>query len=112
METVEQKLITCILPKGVALQVTKILKKEKGIMSTNINNARGVGKITPLAYRGIAGQSEKEIMTVTVPDDQAEEIFKFIYYEADVNRPHGGLIYMYKLHQATPFKLPDVPDET
>ncbi len=68
METAEQKLITCILPKGVAIEVVKTLKTEKGIMSTNINNARGVGKITPLAYRGIAGQSEKEIMTVTVPD--------------------------------------------
>lgn len=111
MEVYKQKLIICILPKGIAIKVVKKLKEERGIMSTNINNARGVGKITPLAYRGIAGQSEKEILTVVVPEDQSEELFEYIYTVADINRPHGGLMYMHALPMATPFTLPEIPEE-
>ena len=111
MELVAQKLITCILPKGVAVDIVEKLRSEHDIESANINNARGVGKITPLAYRGIGAQSEKELLTVTVPEEKADNIFEFIYETADINRPHGGLIYMHALAKATPFTLPEVPDE-
>ncbi len=106
-----QKLIYCILPKGIALGVAKKLKEDFGIMTSNISNARGVGKITPLAYRGIAGQSEKEVLSVAVAADRADDIFEFIYHEADLNRPHGGIMYMHKLLASTEYILPDVPDE-
>lgn len=106
------KLITCILPKGISKDVVKQLKSEKGIMTANINNARGVGKITPLAYRGIiGGQSEKEILSVVVPAEEADDVFAYIYDKADVNRPHGGLMYMHALQGSTQFTLPDIPDE-
>lgn len=111
MNVSRQKLITCILPKGRAADVARNLKEERRIMSTNINNARGVGKITPLAYRGIAGQSEKEILTVVVGEQQADELFEYIYVKADINRPHGGMMYMHALPMATPFTLPEIPEE-
>ena len=107
----DQKQIFCILPKNVAIGVVKRLKEVHGIMSSNISNARGVGKITPLAYRGIAGQSEKEILSVVVSASNADEIFDFIYYEADINRPHGGIMYMHALHRTTEYSLPDLADE-
>jgi nitrogen regulatory protein PII len=107
-----QKLITCILPKGISKEVVKQLKTEKGILTANINNARGVGKITPLAYRGIIGsQSEKEILSVVVPADQADELFEYIYELANINRPHGGLMYMHALTVTTRFTFPDIPVE-
>jgi hypothetical protein len=106
-----QKEIFCILPKGVALGVVKRLKEVHRIMSSNISNARGVGKITPLAYRGIAGQSEKEILSVIVSGNIADELFEFIYHEADINRPHGGIMYMQALQATTEYSLPEVPDE-
>ena len=107
----KQKQIFCILPKGIALNVAKRLKEVFGIMTTNISNARGVGKITPLAYRGIAGQSEKEILSVAVAAAIADEIFEFIYQEADINRPHGGIMYMHTLQRSTAFELPEIPEE-
>lgn len=111
METLPQKLITCILPKGIAVGVIKQLKEKYGIISANINNARGVGKITPLIYRGIGAQSEKEILTVVVKEELADELFEFIYNEADINRPHGGLMYMNKLPIASIYQLPVVQTE-
>ena len=105
------KLITCILPKGLALPILKKLKEEKGINRANINSARGMGKITPLAYRGIGEQAEKELLNIVVSQEQADDIFNYIYEEADINRPHGGIIYMSQLAMSTPFTLPELPNE-
>jgi hypothetical protein len=107
----KQKLIFCILPKGVALEVVKQLKEIHGIMSSNISNARGVGKITPLAYRGISGQSEKEILSIVVSANQADEIFEFVYHEAHIDQPHGGIMYLHALHETTEYSLPEVAEE-
>ncbi len=104
------KLITCVLPKGAAPPLMSALKA-KGIISVNITSARGIGKITPLKYRGLGGQTEKEVLDVMVDAQSADEIFEFIYDEAEINRPHGGLIYMSALHRATQFVLPDLPEE-
>ena len=111
MNIQEQKLISCILPKGIAKNVQERLKEVHDIISCNINNARGVGKITPLAYRGIAGQSEKEILSVTVSAERADDIFEFIYHKADINRPHGGIMYIHPLFKSTEYRLPDLPEE-
>ena len=107
----QYKLISCILPKGVALGVEQKLKEDHGILSCNISSARGVGKITPLAYRGIAGQAEKEILAVEVEINRADEIFEFIYHTADINRPHGGIMYMHSLMRSSEYTLPDLPEQ-
>lgn len=101
-----QKLITCILPKGICRNVIKSLKEGKGIITANINTARGLGKLTPLAYRRVGEQTEKEILTVTVASENADEIFGYIYDEAKIDRPHGGLIYMSSLNSVSPYSLP------
>lgn len=107
-----QKLITCILPKGICINVIKSLKEEKGVITANINTARGLGKLTPLAYRGVGEQSEKEILTVAVASEIADEVFEYIFDEARIDRPHGGLIYMSSLDSISAYSLPeDLPEE-
>lgn len=104
-----QKLITCILPRGVALDVLQRLKDEKGIVEAGVNSARGMGHLTPLAHRGTAEQTEKDILNVIVSASEADEIFEYLYFTARMDRPHGGLIYMTGLGYTTPFVLPDLP---
>jgi len=106
-----QKLITCILPCGLAFELMEKLKDEKNIITANVNYARGMGKLTPMAHRGVGEQSEKEILQVLVPEERSDEIFEYLYTVADINRPHGGIIYLAKLQAATPFVLPDLPQE-
>ena len=105
------KLITCILPKGLASPILKKLKTEKGIIRAHLKSARGMGKITPLAYRGAGEQAEKDMLNIVFNQDEADDIFFYIYEEADIDRPHGGIIYMRQLGPSTPFTLPDLPDE-
>ena len=106
-----QKVITCILPMGQAMPLLNRLVKEQGITAVDFHYARGVGRITPLRHRGIGEASEKEVLTVQVPAAEADALFEFIYGAAEVNRPHGGLIYMQALAMATRFALPDLPEE-
>ena len=100
------KLITALLPKGRAMKVVEQLFHEHGITRVNVNHARGVGKITPQRHRGIEETTEKEIMTVIVEADRADEIFEYIYNEAEINRPHGGLMYQQPVLDTTLFNLP------
>jgi hypothetical protein len=106
------KLITCILPKGGALPVLKQLKQELGIVACNINYARGSGRFAPLADRGLGEQTEKEILSVVVDQERADEVFAYIFREAEIDRPHGGLVFQSALGPATEYRIPpELPAE-
>ena len=38
-------------------------------------------------------------------------IFEFIYHEADINQPHGGIMYMHALSKTTEYTLSELPEE-
>jgi len=101
----------CILPKGKGLPVLKGLKVDKAVVNANLHHARGAGRMTPLAYRGVGGTTEKDIVSVVVPASNADEIFEYVFEKADIYRPHGGLMFQQTLKSCTPFVLPDLPDE-
>lgn len=105
------KLITCILPKGIAVSINEKLMHEKGINTGNINNARGVGHINFQGNLRVGDESEREIFSVVVKADLADEIFEYIYESAEINQPHGGIIYQHALHQSSEFVLPNIPEE-
>ena len=105
------KLITCILPKGIAVELNDKLLHEKGINTGNINNARGVGHINFQGQLKAGDESEREIFSVLVTADQADEIFEYIYEYSDIDQPHGGIIYQHALHQSSEFVLPNIPEE-
>lgn len=105
------KLITCVLPLGVAVPLARALKSEKGIVTAHVSNARGVGKLTPTADRRLGDHTEKHILSVVVDDEDADEAFALIYHEAGINQPHGGLMFMSRLKDYVPLVLPDLPEE-
>ncbi len=106
-----EKLISCILPKGKAMPVMKALKEDRDIVSANIHSARGAGRLTPLNYRGMGETTEKEVLDVVVNASRADEIFEFLYQAAEIDQPHGGLMYMQALLKATPYQLPEIEEE-
>jgi nitrogen regulatory protein PII len=105
------KLVRCILPKGKSVPIIRALKDELGIITASFNFARGTGRITHRDYRSRVTQTEKEVLTVIVTEDKAEEAFGFIYELAGIGEPHGGIIYQCALKGSTEYLLPDVPDE-
>ncbi len=105
------KRITCIVPHGKASPVLQALHKEHDIVTGNIHHARGAGRMTPLAWRGVGETTEKDILSVVVPESRCDEIFAFIYEQAGIDQPHGGIIYQQCLTACTDFCLPDVAYE-
>jgi len=87
------------------------LKDEKGITTCKINNARGIGRFTHSSVRRLGDVTEREILEVVTTAKRADEIFEFIFFEADMDRPHGGIIFMTSLGRASHFELPDLPEE-
>ena len=107
----DARIITCILPKGHAPAALNLVKDTFGIITANIHSGRGVGRLTPLRYRGVGEQSEKDILDVVVDAERADEVFEAIYHEAGIDQAHGGIIFMGRLHAASLFTLPDIPEE-
>ena len=89
-----QKLITCIVPEANAAQGAAALREKYDLQSINKHFARGVGKSNPLVKRGLGEKTEKVVLKVVVEAAIADEVFEFLFNEADIDRPQGGLIYM------------------
>ncbi len=105
-----QRLLTCVLPRGKGLPLLRRLSEEKGIVSANLNSAR---RFTGSGGRGVFDRLETDVLTVVVPADRADEVFEWIYWEAEVSTQRGRLLFMARLLGATPFRLPHgVPRET
>ncbi len=105
-----QKIITCLIPKerSKALDVAKLLHDEKGIDSTNVSSGRGSGLARAVSY---GAWVEVDILTVIVSEQMSHEIFAYILDKAEINQPHGGFIFQGDLAKATPYTLPDIPEE-
>jgi len=107
----DYKNITVILPKGKGLPLLKSLKEEKGLVAATLSFARGVGKMTPLRFRGIGEQSEKEIINVVISAELSESIYEYLFDAAGINNPHSGIIYMSKLSKSNLYTLPEELEE-
>ena len=102
------KLITCILPKGKVISLVEGLQK-KGIHRSQFAFARGSDLGDPMEKGGLSKEVEKDVFSVIATDEQeGEEIFAWLFEEAQINHPGGGMMYMTSLNYATPFALPQV----
>ncbi|MDX8412527.1 MAG: P-II family nitrogen regulator [Mariprofundales bacterium] len=107
----ELKMVTCILHEGVAHAVMQKLKDQFGIITSNFHYARGIGKSAPLLLRGMGEQAEKEILSVVVDQQRADEVFEFIFIAAGLDHPHAGIVFMHPLRQASEYSLPKIPTD-
>jgi len=98
------KLITCIVPEGVAKATIEALSERFSTVAADFHVARGIGKSSSYAQVGMGQQPEKDMLSVIVQADQADEIFEFLFHETRIDRPHGGIIYINALNQASELK--------
>jgi len=102
-----------ILPKGTGREVLQGLRKDHQIKTGNINMARGAGMYNPLDKRGVGEQTEKEMLTVVVSAEQADDVFAYIYDAAKIDEPHHGIIFQSDLMRSSEYTLPDdIAEET
>ena len=94
------KLITCIASEEQGKKAILGLAQEYGIQAMVNHFARGFGRSASASTSELGQQTEKLIMNVLVENHQADEIFAYIFHTADLDRPHGGIIYITAVNQA------------
>ncbi len=103
------RLISCVLPKGLGHDLAGRLYREKGLTRVSVHSARGFLGSDP---SGLFNRVEKEYLSVIVAPERADELFEWIYREAEVSEKEGRFLLMARAARATPFELPpDVPPE-
>ena len=108
MPNEEFKIITCVLYPGGGTKVLEALWN-RGVTTGNTSYARGSAMGDPIGKDGIPVQFEKEILTAIVRGSEADEIFELVFEVAEINRPHGGFLYMETLRRSVPHPLPSLP---
>jgi len=109
------KIISCMLPDdGTDLTIMRQLKNDKGVTRAESIACRGVHNLQQTKTRTgkLPEPTLYRLLSVVVTDEQADDIFDFIYHNAHIGQPGRGTILQRTLLGATVYSLPeDVPDE-
>ncbi len=109
------KAIYCIVPDdGTDKRLLGELRQKHGIIRAGSNKCRGIGALVPVkTKRGKLAEAElvKKVRVVCT-EDQADEIFDFIFWSTQIDKPGRGTMWQQPLTACTPYELPeDIPDE-
>ena len=109
------KAIYCLLPDdGTDKRMLVELRKRKGIVRSGSRTRHGIAALGAVkTKRGKLPESElvKQVY-VLCSEDQADEIFEFLFWSANVDKPGRGIVWQQAVTGCTPYELPaDVPDE-
>ncbi len=98
----ESKLITCILQRGKADKVVNAALNA-GAQGATIYYARGTGIRQKLGILGKLIQAEKEVILISVKEQQVDNVFNAITDKANLNKPGMGFAYVQSIERAIGF---------
>lgn len=101
------KQIVCIVPKGIGAVLVQGLSQEYCIHNANFSHARGAGRSEKIQDRGVGEQREKDVFSVTVDQDIADEIFEYLFFKGEMDQPHKGIVYMQAAPRSTAMEVPE-----
>ncbi|HLE66303.1 MAG: transcriptional regulator [Betaproteobacteria bacterium RIFCSPLOWO2_02_67_12] len=101
-------LITCIVQRGVADVVVEAALKV-GAQGATVFYARGTGvRQHLLGVLGVTVNTEKEVIYIVAPSEQADLIFERVFVAAKLDTPAMGMIYMSPLEKLATYVPPAV----
>jgi hypothetical protein len=104
-----ERLLSCLVPQGLGSDLRARIFSELRLTRVDLHSARGFMGSDP---GGLFNRVERDIVSVVVEAEQADEVFDWLYHEAEVGTKEGRFLYMTRLDRSTPFTLPDeVPME-
>jgi len=109
------KAIYCILPDdGTDKRVLVELRKKKGIVRAGSLTCRGIGALAEVKTKGgkLPEPDLAKQLCVICSEAQADQIFDFIFWFANIDKPVRGSMWQQPVMGCTPYELPaDIPDE-
>lgn len=96
---VDAVLITAIVQRGAADEVVQAAQ-EAGAQGATIFHARGTGiRQKHLGILGLMVNSDKEVVYIVAPEDQADLLFERIFIAAKMDTPGMGILWMTRLEK-------------
>lgn len=92
------KLITAIIPGHKSMIIIEKLKNEMNIITANKYSARGETLVNK-------EDIEMETLTILVDEKEADKVFEFVFFEAELNKAHQGMIFQQSLKKSSTYKL-------
>lgn len=101
-------LITVVVQRGVADLVVQVAV-EAGAQGATVFHAHGSGvRQKHLGILGLTVNTEKEIIYVVVPAEQADSMFERIFVSAKMDTPGMGILWMTRLDKMSTYVPHDV----
>ena len=101
-------LITVVVQRGVADQVVQVAV-EAGAQGATVFHAHGSGvRQKHLGILGLTVNTEKEIIYIVVPSEQADTLFERIFVSAKMDTPGMGILWMTRLDKMSTYVPHDV----
>jgi len=105
------KQIVCIVPKGIGRLLVQGLSEDFNIHNANFSRARGVGRSEKIQDRGVGEQREKDVFSVTVDQDMADEVFEYLFFKGEMDHPHNGIVYVQAAPRTSVMEIPEFKEE-
>lgn len=104
------KLITCMMPDdGSHKALLKALRHEKQITRAEAVSCLAISSLADANIKPgtLPDAFMARLVSVVVPEAEADALFEFIYEKGRVGRDGGGVVLQHALVTATPFVLPE-----
>ena len=109
------KLISCVLPDdGGDKRLMRALRDEKGVVRTHSTSCLGLAVLADARthFGELPEPTLVRRVDVVVASADADTLYDYIFEQARIGRPQGGIIWMGALPLASRYELPgDVPVE-
>ncbi|MGB5833066.1 MAG: P-II family nitrogen regulator [Thiohalocapsa sp.] len=92
-------LLTAVVQRGSADLVVKVAM-EAGAQGATIFHAHGTGvRQKHLGILGLTVNTEKEIIYIVVPNEQADHLFERVFVAAKMDTPGMGILWLTRLEK-------------
>jgi nitrogen regulatory protein PII len=92
-------LLTAVVQRGAADLVVKVAL-EAGAQGATVFHAHGTGiRQKHLGILGLTVNTEKEIIYIVVPNEQADHLFERVFVTAKMDTPGMGILWLTRLEK-------------
>ena len=96
-------LLTVVAQAGLSEKILKAARDAGATAGAVGHHARGIGVRERLGILGVAVETEKDVISILVSNEQRDLVFDTIYRAAGLDTPGRGVIYVTPVEKAATY---------